>query len=77
MKKVFLLMAIFALAACDASTENKTNDFIMPKGMENCQIYRMSDGGVVMRVVVCKGSTTSVNYRVGKNGHGTTIYTEE
>lgn len=77
MKKLFIVLAVLALSACDASTKEKTNDFIMPKGMEDCQVYRMSDGNTTMNVVVCKGATTSTNYRVGKNIHGTTVYTEE
>lgn len=55
--KVLTILLVLVLAGCEAKTTEK-KDFILPSGMEDCKIYRMSNGNYGITVVRCPNSST-------------------
>jgi hypothetical protein len=66
MKSWILVFAVM-LSGCAPSAEERTANFtVIPDGLKDCKIYRISDGGENITVVRCPNSSTTSSYRIGK-----------
>ncbi len=69
MKYIVAVLVAFLLTACDASTKERTSDFILPIELQEagCKIYRMQkDGsGVTLYTVYCPNANTTTSYMSG------------
>lgn len=72
-----IFVACSLLAGCDAEYKDKSRSYQMPPGMEHCKVYRLEGegGNRNLTAVVCKNSTTSVNYSEGKTDYS--VVTED
>ena len=65
-----VLMALtgLVLGGCKAETEERTGEYALPAGLQDCQVYRMTSGanGSFLYVVRCPNSATSTTFRSGK-----------
>lgn len=54
-------MLVFGmLSGCEKETTEKTDNYVMPKGMEDCKVYVMTNtGGGAIVVVRCPNSNTT------------------
>lgn len=75
MKKLIITLGILLLVGCDANTRERTQDYILPPGMEHCQIFKLNgDGGsMTLYAVSCPNSSVSVTNQHGKNDSTTTF----
>lgn len=75
MKKFLLVLAVLALAGCDARTKELTNKFILPEELKECKVYALqADGGNGMYAMVCPNSTVSTSVQEGKTYRHTVTY---
>jgi hypothetical protein len=66
MKSWILVFAVM-ISGCAPSAEERTANFtVMPDGLKDCKIYRISDGVENITVVRCPNSSTTSSYRIGK-----------
>lgn len=68
MKILFVLL--FLVSCGDKNTVERTSDYVLPAGLADCRIYKMSDDyGNSMKVVRCPKSDTTTSYSetCGKN----------
>jgi hypothetical protein len=65
-KIIGLLLVSLTLISCSPRTDEVTGDFIMPEGMDDCQIHRLTDGNIVIRVVRCPNSSTTTTTMTGR-----------
>lgn len=64
---IMVVLGAFMVSACGPETNERTGNYILPPGMENCHIYRMrADTDRDLVAVVCKNSTTTTTYRENK-----------
>jgi hypothetical protein len=64
MKSWILVFAVM-LSGCAPSAEERTANFtVMPEGLKDCKVYRISDGSENITVVRCPNSSTTS--RIGK-----------
>lgn len=76
MKKLILIAALL-LAGCDAYTDDVSGRYELPKGLKDCEVYRMTASrGKDLYVVRCPNSTTGVSYTENKNTVSTTTISE-
>lgn len=77
MKYIVAALVAFLLTACDASTKERTSDFILPIELQEagCKIYRMQkDGaGVTLYTVYCPNANTSTVHSSGKTRINTSV----
>ena len=70
MKYIVAVLIAFLLTACDASTKERTSDFVLPAELKEagCKIYRMQqDGaGATLYTVYCPNANTSSSHTSGK-----------
>lgn len=68
MRKILMLLTVLLLTACNPATDETTSDYILPKGMENCKIFRLGAGtGKTLYAVSCPHATTTTTYQKDKN----------
>ena len=66
MKSWILVFAVM-LSGCAPSAEERTANFtVMPEGLKDCKVYRISDGSENITVVRCPNSSTTSSNRIGK-----------
>jgi len=70
MKKMLMIclisISILSLSGCEKKSEDASSSFILPKGMEDCVIYKMNDdAGIIIYAIRCPLSTTTTT-RLGK-----------
>lgn len=64
---IMVVLGALMVSACGPETKERTGNYILPPGMENCHIYRMrADTDRDLVAVVCKNSTTTTTYRENK-----------
>ncbi|EHV4444336.1 Uncharacterised protein [Escherichia coli] len=77
MKYIVAVLVAFLLTACDASTKERTSDFVLPAELKEagCKIYRMQqDGaGATLYTVYCPNANTSTGYTSGKTRINTSV----
>jgi hypothetical protein len=77
MKYIVAVLVAFLLTACDASTKERTSDFVLPAELKEagCKIYRMQqDGaGATLYTVYCPNANTSTSYTSGKIRMNTSV----
>lgn len=59
----------FALAGCDNTPENMTEEYILPQKLKDlgCEIFKVKGSGVSnLKVVYCPNAQVSTQYPVGK-----------
>lgn len=70
MKYIVAVLVAFLLTACDASTKERTSDFVLPTELKEagCKIYRMQQegAGATLYTVYCPNANTSTGYTTGK-----------
>lgn len=70
MKYIVAVLVAFLLTACDASTKERTSEFVLPTELKEagCKIYRMQqDGaGATLYTVYCPNANTTTSYMSGK-----------
>lgn len=67
MKKLALIYLVFMINGCSTSTSEVTNDYSLPNGISDCNIYQMdSEKGTRLYVVRCPLSECSTTYTYGK-----------
>lgn len=70
MKYIVLVVMAFLLSACDASTKDRTSEFLLPTELKDagCKIYRMRQegDGATLYTVYCPHANTSTSFRTGK-----------
>lgn len=56
--KYIAVTALILLAACDASTSEKTNKYVLPEELKDCRVYRMQGSGAegALTIVRCPNS---------------------
>jgi hypothetical protein len=66
--RVWILVFAVMISGCAPSAEERTANFtVMPDGLKDCKIYRISDGMMVgITVVRCPNSSTTSSTHVGK-----------
>lgn len=72
----FLLLSTLLVAGCTPSAREMTADFtVMPEGLKDCKIYRLTPQGGMgsINVVRCPLSSTTTMYSSGKTRHNTTV----
>lgn len=79
MKKIFaLVVMVLFLSGCDAETKDYTDSYLLPKGMEDCKVYRLipdqSRGTSEITAIVCKNSSTTTSYRQNKTTKSVSTY---
>lgn len=79
--RIILMAALmgFALAGCDASTQEDTQEYILPKDLadKGCKIYNMQGrNGVTLNVVYCPEAQVTTSYHANKQTHNTTSVDE-
>lgn len=68
MKNLMLLAFVVLLAGCNPATDETTSNYILPRGMENCKIFRLEAGtGKTLYAVSCPHSITTTTYQYDKN----------
>lgn len=67
--KLLMLFTTLLLVSCSKETHEVTDEFILPKGLEDCTVYSMhGEGGGGMMVIRCPNvQTTSTTHNCGKN----------
>lgn len=66
MNKTLFVLAVIFLTGCDRTTEERTEAFILPPDLEDCKIFKLSDGSTTITTMRCPNSATSTNYKDGK-----------
>lgn len=61
------LILCLLVTACNPSTKESTEDYVLPQELKDCKVYRMSNGQSVMRALVCPHANTANTYQCGKN----------
>ena len=72
MKYILILLLVIGLTSCEKETTEVSGKFQLPKGLEDCTIYRLeSEGGTTIYVTRCPHSDTTTQWRVqsGKISH--------
>lgn len=60
LKQLLIISYVVLLAACTPTTSEVSGEFKVPKGLEDCKIYKMRDSsGKPIYVVRCPNSNTS------------------
>lgn len=54
------------LTGCSKETVETTDTIILPEGLKDCKLYRVSDGFNTIKIMRCPNSSTSTKYRSGK-----------
>jgi hypothetical protein len=63
------------LVGCKAETEERTSQYVLPNGLQDCKIYKMvGENGDSMKVMRCPNSSTTTTYETG--GKSKTTHTE-
>lgn len=60
----------FALAGCDNTPQNMTEEYILPQKLKEagCEIFKVKGSGVGnLKVVYCPNAQVTTEYPVGKN----------
>ncbi|QOI71567.1 hypothetical protein pEaSNUABM47_00083 [Erwinia phage pEa_SNUABM_47] len=74
MKKLLAVLVLaFTITGCDGSAEDRTGNYTLPSGLQDCQIYRLAADGIgkTLYVVRCPNSNTSTTFSSGKNNSTT------
>lgn len=68
-------LAVFTLAGCTKTSEDQTEMYKMPRGMENCEVHKLvaSGTGKTLRVVFCPHGDTHTRYPNGKSTRVTSV----
>lgn len=64
--KHLIIIAALLIAGCTPETKEISANYVLPKGLEDCQIYEMSAPTARLYVVRCPNSTTSTTTTSGK-----------
>lgn len=65
MKYILCVMAL-VLAGCTPSANEKVWP-VLPEGLKDCKFYELMDSsGNTMKIARCPGSSTTMNYQMGK-----------
>ena len=64
--KQFIIIAALLIAGCTPETKEISSNYVLPKGLEDCQIYEMSATTARLYVVRCPNSTTNTTTTSGK-----------
>lgn len=67
MKHTVLLLSIILLFGCEKSTQETTDNYILPEGLKHCKIYSLDNGGSSITVLHCPNSSTTTTHSCGKS----------
>lgn len=77
MKKLIIIAALL-LTGCDSYTDDLSSRYDLPKGLEDCKVYRMTPSrGKDLYIVRCPNSVTGVSYRENKQNVSSTTTISE
>ncbi len=75
--KELALIAALLLAGCDAYTDDVSDRYQLPKGLQDCEVYRMTASrGKDLYVIRCPNSTTTTSYQDNKQEVNTVTISE-
>lgn len=75
MKKLILIAAL-ALVGCNPNTKEISDNYELPEGLKDCQVYKMESMSRDLYVVRCPNSTTSVANHYNKHTFYTSTISE-
>lgn len=55
-----VILAVLFLSSCSKQTAEVSSDFTLPKDLENCKLYIMTNGLTAIYVVKCPGVTSTM-----------------
>jgi hypothetical protein len=78
MKKLISVFTVacvaFSVVGCDKSTNDVTEKYSMPAGLEDCKVFSLrGEDGTILKVVRCPISTTSTTYSSGRTTSTTNV----